>query len=365
MDDTKRSAPPNVDVAVVDDEESIREGCRQALEASGYRTASAGDGAQALKLIESERPRVLLLDLRMPGLGGLELLEKLPKIDPRIVPIVITGYGTVDSAVSAMKLGAFDFINKPFDVGELIGVVERGLGRWTSFAPAPPVRAAKKGPAAAPKTEADVLLAGLQTLEDSYKLGVERSHIENELHALEAEAGALAGQLGRVQEKEQAIHALADDLRLVDSIIARHQFKKNALIQILLELQAAKSWLPRHCLAWVERRLGIPMARILEVATFYEAFSLTPQGRHLVQVCTGTACHVRHAPELSAMVQAVLKLKPGETDPNLHFTLKQVGCLGCCALAPVIKVDDQYHSNPSLGQLDDIFAGCRAADEGA
>ena len=166
MDDMQRGAPAHVDVAVVDDEESIREGCRQALEASGYKTASASDGAQAMKLIESEHPRVVLLDLRMPGLGGLELLEKLPNIDPRIVPIVITGYGTVDSAVSAMKLGAFDFINKPFDIDQLLGVVERGIGRWTSFAPIPKVTAVRKGPAAAPKTEADVLLEGLQTLED-------------------------------------------------------------------------------------------------------------------------------------------------------------------------------------------------------
>ena len=358
MGDTKQTAPDTVDIAVIDDEESIREGCRRALESVGYRALVASDGKTGLAMVAEAHPRVVLLDLRMPGVSGIEVLERLPGIDPRIVPIVITGYGSVSSAVSAMKLGAFDFINKPFDVDQLLTTVERGLGKWQAFAPAPAVEMkAPKAPAPKP-SEPDVLLEGLESLEHYYGLGERHSTLERELHALESEADFHASRLGDVREREELLKGLVADLRLTDSIITRHEFKKNALIQILLDLQAAKNWLPQHALSWISRRLGIPMSRILEVATFYEAFSLVPQGKHTVQVCTGTACHVRHAPELSAMVSAVLGIKPGETDKQMKFTLKQVHCLGCCALAPVLKLDDTYVSNPSLSELEKLFASC-------
>jgi NADH-quinone oxidoreductase subunit E len=131
-----------------------------------------------------------------------------------------------------------------------------------------------------------------------------------------------------------------------------------------LQLQAKKRWLPRHALQWVARRLGVPLARVYEVASFYEAFSLVPQGAHTLQVCMGTSCHVRRAPELSATVSAVLGVPPGGTDAKMMFTFKQVNCLGCCALAPVMTLDKQYHSNPSLKELRRILREAEAGTLG-
>jgi len=143
----------------------------------------------------------------------------------------------------------------------------------------------------------------------------------------------------------------------VDEIIARHEYRKSALLQILLDVQTQLRWLPRHVLKWVSTRLGVPLARTYSIATFYEAFSLKPRGKHLVQLCTGTACHVRGANELVAKVCTVLGIQPGETDPKQLFTLTTVHCMGCCALAPVMKIDDNYYSNPKADDLKKIISG--------
>ena len=114
-------------VAVIDDEESIREGCRQTLREKGYRTVVAEDGQQGLGLVARDRPNVALVDLKMPGMSGMEVLKKIRQADPDIITIVITGYGTIPSAVEAMKAGAFDYLTKPFTPEDLVEVVARGL----------------------------------------------------------------------------------------------------------------------------------------------------------------------------------------------------------------------------------------------
>ena len=126
------------------------------------------------------------------------------------------------------------------------------------------------------------------------------------------------------------------------------------LIQILLEVQKKNHWLSKPALTWISERLQVPMTRIMQIASFYTMFSLEPQGRRTVQVCTGTACHVRGAGELLARTESVFNLKPGETDPGMKFTLKTVNCLGCCALGPVMTVGGDYHSNPSVAELKNL-----------
>ena len=116
-------------VLVIDDEESMREGCRQTLDQEGYRTAVAANGQNGLRLVERVRPDVVLVDLRMPGMDGIEVIERIRTIDPNIVTIVITGYGSIDAAVAAMKSGAFDFLNKPFSPERLLEVVAGGFER--------------------------------------------------------------------------------------------------------------------------------------------------------------------------------------------------------------------------------------------
>ena len=114
-------------VLVVDDEEPIRDSCRQVLTKAGYECHTAVDGIEGLHFAHQVEPDVVLLDLMMPGMDGLSMLEQLLKTHPNVVCIVITGYATIESAVDAMKHGAFDFLPKPFTPDELRVIVTRGL----------------------------------------------------------------------------------------------------------------------------------------------------------------------------------------------------------------------------------------------
>jgi signal transduction histidine kinase len=116
-------------VLIIDDEEAMRDSCSQILVRDHYRVETAKDGATGIQLTRALRPAVVIVDLKMPGMSGFEVLESLPAIDPHIVAVVITGYATVDSAVEAMKKGAHDFLPKPFTPEALRIIIARGLER--------------------------------------------------------------------------------------------------------------------------------------------------------------------------------------------------------------------------------------------
>ncbi len=114
-------------ILVIDDEESIRAGCIQTLTESGYRVQAVENGHKGLEKTSKESFDVILLDLKMPGISGMEVLKKLKENDPDSVVIIITAYGTVDSAVEAMKRGAYDFLSKPFTPEALSSIVKRAV----------------------------------------------------------------------------------------------------------------------------------------------------------------------------------------------------------------------------------------------
>ncbi len=116
-------------LAVIDDEESIREGCRQVFEEGGYRTSVAASGEEGLSLVERIRPQVVFVDLKMPGMDGMNLIGRIHEMDPSIVLVVITGYGTVESAVEAMTRGASGYLCKPFDDDALLSSAQDALAR--------------------------------------------------------------------------------------------------------------------------------------------------------------------------------------------------------------------------------------------
>ena len=132
----------------------------------------------------------------------------------------------------------------------------------------------------------------------------------------------------------------------VEQIINHHNAEPSALIEILLDIQNEYHWLPREALQLVSEKLQVPMSRIQHTATFYKAFSLVPKGRHEINVCMGTACHVRGAPRVLEVIENITGIQPGETDSELKFSLDTVNCLGCCALGPVMEIDEQH-----LGKL--------------
>ena len=114
-------------ILVIDDEKVIRDSCTRILITEGYSIKTAENGDIGLRLFKEFHPDLVLVDLKMPGKSGMDVLEEIESIDPNVVKIVITGYATVSSAVDAMKRGAYDFIPKPFMPEELLLIVARGL----------------------------------------------------------------------------------------------------------------------------------------------------------------------------------------------------------------------------------------------
>jgi NADH-quinone oxidoreductase subunit E len=141
----------------------------------------------------------------------------------------------------------------------------------------------------------------------------------------------------------------------IDAIIDKYPNDGSSLIQVLLEVQREYHWLPSEALDKVCERLKVPMNRIQHIVTFYKAFSLLPKGRHEINVCTGTACHVRGAPRLLDSLQDLIGLRPGETDMDLKFSLETVNCVGCCALGPVMVIDGEYHGKITPAKSEDVL----------
>jgi NADH:ubiquinone oxidoreductase subunit E len=138
-------------------------------------------------------------------------------------------------------------------------------------------------------------------------------------------------------------------------IVDNYHNEKSSLISVLQDVQEKYNWLPPEALKLISERLCIPMIDVYSVATFYRAFSLTPRGQHIVTVCLGTACHVRGAPTVLDRVKSKLKIEPGCTTPDEHFTLESVNCLGACALAPIVVVDGKYYGQSTVQKVDQII----------
>lgn len=147
------------------------------------------------------------------------------------------------------------------------------------------------------------------------------------------------------------------------SIVERHREEQGGLIATLQDIQTRYSYLPAEALGIVAEKTGRSLVDVYGVATFYRAFSLKPRGKHLVNVCLGTACHVRGGPVIAEEFGRALGVKPGDTTPDREFTLETVNCLGACALGPIVVVDGHYFSNVSPVQVKEIMEKTRAGLE--
>jgi NADH-quinone oxidoreductase subunit E len=145
--------------------------------------------------------------------------------------------------------------------------------------------------------------------------------------------------------------AAEPDLARVEAILAGYPKAESSLIQVLQDVNRTYNYLPCHALEMVAKALGVPLARVFSVATFYKAFSITPRGKVILRVCQGTACHIRGAPLIVDEFQRHLGIKPGETTANMAFTLETVNCVGACAMAPVVIAGTKYHGELSPAEV--------------
>lgn len=141
----------------------------------------------------------------------------------------------------------------------------------------------------------------------------------------------------------------------VEAIVDSYQRDKGQLVAILQEIQSEYLYLKKEALEELNQIMDIPMSQIYSVATFFKAFSLKPRGRHLINVCTGTACHVRGATKILEKMERDLEIERGDTTKDTRFTLDTVSCVGACALGPMVIVDGEYSGQMKTDKVENLL----------
>lgn len=131
--------------------------------------------------------------------------------------------------------------------------------------------------------------------------------------------------------------------------------KKGSLIMILRAVQDYYGYVPRDVCFEIAKELKVPFARIFEVLTFYNYFKLAPPGKYKIYVCMGTACYLKGAPEIIKTIEEKLNIKEGKSGKGYLFTLESVRCMGCCGLAPTMRINDKTYGNLDKDKVIDIL----------
>lgn len=133
------------------------------------------------------------------------------------------------------------------------------------------------------------------------------------------------------------------DWQKIDSIISKYNANHEALLMIMHDIGEIYNYVPQQVIPVLVDRLGVKESLIYSVATFYKTVSLTPRGKYIISVCTGTACHVRGAEKIMGALEEKLNIIEGQTTEDRLFTLESVRCIGCCAAGPVVNVNKETH----------------------
>jgi len=280
-------------ILLMEDEPTVAQGLQMILKQEGYGVDLAMTGQGALDALSQKGFDLLVADLRLPDIDGMEVIKQIKKDRPETEVIVITGYSTVPSAVKAIKLGAFDFLPKPFTEDEFISAVEGALREKKELSS---------------KEHKEILEAGAQ----------------------EPFMARFPEEIGEVEEP-------------LPEILKAFEGRRDELIPMLQKVQDGIGFLPRRALQEIAHLARLPAATVFGVATFYEQFRFWPVGKHRIRVCRGTACHVKGSDRILSDLETRFGLSPGKTTEDRLFTLETVACFGSCALAPVVVVDDSVH----------------------
>jgi NADH:ubiquinone oxidoreductase subunit E len=138
------------------------------------------------------------------------------------------------------------------------------------------------------------------------------------------------------------------DLTKLPEIFDRYPRTPQSLIAVLQDIQKEFHFLPCEALKQTAEELNVPLSKVFSVSTFYNAFSLLPKGERIVRVCVGTTCHIKGAKQIQEQLEDHLKIKAGETTEDQKFTLELVACVGACAMAPVVAVNEKYHGSVTV-----------------
>lgn len=158
----------------------------------------------------------------------------------------------------------------------------------------------------------------------------------------------------------------AEDARRISEVVGRYAVgDAGSLVNLLHDLQQELGHLPEEALRQAAKQLGLPRAQVYGVASFYQGFHLTPRGKHTCTVCTGTACHVRGAARLLDQLRRDTGLAAGDTAPDLSLSVEEVGCIGACAIGPLVILDGETHGQMTPDLLSRLVAALRQRESSA
>ena len=152
-----------------------------------------------------------------------------------------------------------------------------------------------------------------------------------------------------IQEPAQTIESQ------VAEILVAYEGEEGDLIPILQDVQQRLGYLPEPAIKQIAKYVGVPASTVFGVATFYAQFKLVPTGRNIVRVCRGTACHVKGGARVLREAERQLGIKPGESTPDLEYALETVACIGACALAPTMVVNNDTHGQMTPKKVAEVL----------
>jgi NADH-quinone oxidoreductase subunit E/NADP-reducing hydrogenase subunit HndA len=279
-------------ILIVDDELVVIKSCERILAPEGYAVQGVNNAADAMNLLNDGIFDIVITDLKMPEIDGIELIRWLRDHKPQLGVVIITGYPSQETIKDALELGIIDYLPKPFSPQLLIDVAEKALT-------AVKVRQAEEKP-------------------------YERD----------------------IEEKSQEIIA----------VIEGNRNRPGALIPVLQQTQNILGYLPPAVQKIIARELNLPVSEVHAVVSFYSFFTMKPKGKHNVRVCLGTACYVKRANEILERLKESLGIDEGEITEDRNFSLETVRCLGACGLAPVVVVDQDTHGSIDPVKVSEIIS---------
>jgi len=158
-----------------------------------------------------------------------------------------------------------------------------------------------------------------------------------------------------VTPEREKINISVEDVAIMDKIIKEFEISEKSLVPILQKANDTYNYLPEPVLKYIADQLNMPLSAVCRIATFYNAFSLEPRGKHLITICLGTACHVKGAERVAQAFESELGIGRGTTTQDMVFTLESVRCIGCCGLAPVLKVGEDIHGHFAKNKVHELL----------
>jgi NADH:ubiquinone oxidoreductase subunit E/FixJ family two-component response regulator len=313
---------------VIDDDSMVLSSCLRIFEAEGYYVATTTSPEEGLSLVLDTYFDVILCDWMMPGLDGMDVITRLDQTSPGSAVVMISGYPSIERATEAMKRGAMDYVAKPFTPDEIIKAVNEAMQRKgdeeariiEKFG-----RLTKTGQISLPSIDEKILQALSAAIDERRRVGAQPS-----LESL--------SEPERLQE-------------ITSAVLDKYERDKNNLIAMLQAVHSYAGYLSYETIGLIARELQISEHDIFGTASFYAQFKFQRPGKHLIRVCTGTACFVSGGGVILEAAKSRLNIVPGQTTEDGLFSLERVACLGCCALAPVVTIDDEVYGQMSPAKL--------------